>query len=395
MKKLISLALVVLFAWMMVPAKAMEVHAALTAPASWDYAYKYNATNDEFEFTNYAATNKNTPAYTRTANSTYYNYTYTGSGSGVLPFEVTLTFNRSNTSWKSVTEGYTSDDSKIGSDNTVGAVSRKFYLLLLNNTKNDYKFYVDLSSTVTNTISFIHKVNNIDIINKTSSQYYIQSLMTVIPSFYLPSFSTFLLEFPNSSGLFYFDAFYLKDLGVSASYTEGYNNGYGQAETDIGWTDTNSDGYDDTSFGAGYMEGYTAGYSEGYDDGYAQALVDIGWTDENDDGWDDESYEAGLMDQTAFTLGYNKGYTDGYIKGTDMETGQALNSGVMMFIGLLVAFGLMIIGFWTKARLFNLLAVAGSVFFITQFSSIAMIIMGFGLIIINLAYTFWGWKGGE
>ena len=385
-KKLILLLAVVIISLFSIPPQALSVHAALTAPASWDYAYKYNATTDQFEFVNFAGDKVDVPVYTRTADSTYYNYTYTGSGSGVLPFEVTLTFNRSNTSWKAYGGGYTSDDTKIGSDSTVGSVVKK-NLIFNNLSTHDYLLYLDFSSS--NASIFLTYYFN-DILMYTDDSLPYNTLI----KFYISNGMKIRITRTTSSA-FFLDAFYLKDLGVSASYTEGYNDGYDQAETDIGWTDTNSDGYDDTSYDAGFVEGYTAGYADGYDDGYAQALADIGWTDENDDGWDDESYQAGLMDQSAFALGYNKGYTDGYMEGSDMETGAALNSGVMMIIGLLVAFGLMIIGFWTKARLFNLLAVAGSVFFITQFNSVPMIIMGFGLIIINLAYTFWGWKGGE
>ena len=392
-KKLILLCAVAIVSLFSIPAKALTIHAALTAPASWDYAYKYNATNDEFEFTNNGRTSYSTPAYTRTADLTYYNYTYTGTGGGVLPFEVTMTFNRSNTTWKSVTGGYTSDDPQIGSNNMVGSVIKKIYLKFSNNTNKDIFLYLDFSTTSV-TPYFIETYNNngIGLGSITVGNYYNGSALGRI---YLGPYSNYEIYVATTSNLYYFSGFYLDDLGVSAAYTNGYNEGYDQAEIDIGWTDTNSDGYDDTSFGAGYVEGYTAGYAVGYDEGYAQALVDIGWTDANDDGYDDESYQAGLMDQSAFALGYNKGYTDGYMEAEDMATGAALNSGTLMLIGLLVTFGLMLIGFWTKARLFNLLAVAGSVFFITQFSSVPMIILGFGLIIINLAYTFWGWRGGE
>ena len=388
-KKLILLFAVTIVSLFSIPAKALTIHAALTAPASWDYAYKYNATNDEFEFTNNGRTSYSTPAYTRTADLTYYNYTYTGTGGGVMPFEVTMTFNRSNTTWKSVTGGYTSDDTKIGSDNTVGTITNKINIILNNQSNNDYRIIFDFSDNTSPNLSFKYYINNYDY-----GPYYTTLLFEPLNSFkylLINSKQKTEISLSSSSGARYFTSFYLKNLGVSAAYT----NGYDQAETDIGWTDTNSDGYDDTSYDAGYVEGYTAGYAVGYDEGYAQALVDIGWTDANDDGYDDESYQAGLMDQSAFALGYNKGYTDGYMEAEDMATGAALNSGTLMLIGLLVTFGLMLIGFWTKARLFNLLAVAGSVFFITQFSSIPMIILGFGLIIINLAYTFWGWRGGE
>lgn len=198
-------------------------HAALTAPASWDYAYKYNATVDEFQFTNYAGTFTNTPVYTRTADSTYFNYTYTGTALGNLPFEVTLTFNHSNSTWKTYGGGYTSDDNKIGSDNLTGSIDKKISIYINNNTNHDYYLSYDISSSVNSAYGFLHYINN-NLITDYNGSFNIYDDVSLI-SLFVPSYSTFNLYRTTTSGVMYFDGFYLKDLGVSASYTAGLNDG--------------------------------------------------------------------------------------------------------------------------------------------------------------------------
>lgn len=314
-----SLLLVMLTTWMMTPSP-LSINAALAAPASWDYAYKYNATNDEFEFTRYDATASNTPVYTRTADSTYYNYTYTGSGNGTLPFEVTLTFNRSNTTWKSYGGGYTSDDTKIGSDVAIATINR-ISVRLNNNTNNNFYFMLDLSSILAGTASFTYKVNDYIVTNRSSLLYYIISTTTHLSYFFIPANSFITLDLAQETTARYFDAFYLQDLGVSASYTAGVDD----TTTDI-------------------------------EQQLAQA------------------------------------YLNGYQEALDMQTAGALDNGTMIFIGFFVTALLMGVGFFTKAKIFNLLAIGGIVFFISQFTNVAMVILGVGLIIVNLIYTFYGWQ---
>jgi hypothetical protein len=55
---------------------------------------------------------------------------------------------------------------------------------------------------------------------------------------YIPSYSTVIVgaQPTNTSSSYYFDGWYLKDLGVSAAYDAGYDDGY-----DIG----EADGYED------------------------------------------------------------------------------------------------------------------------------------------------------
>ena len=136
-----------------------DANAALTAPASWTFKY----TNEDFP--GYKIRNStsviSTPAYTRTADGVYYNYTNTSTITTGL--EVTQTFNRSNTSWYTSGSTYIPSDTKIGSDGTVSSVYDKVYLKFDNQTNKDYRLVVDTSSNsaysrvfqiLTNTASF-------------------------------------------------------------------------------------------------------------------------------------------------------------------------------------------------------------------------------------------------
>lgn len=227
--------------------------AALAAPASWDYAYKYNATNDEFEFVRYDASASNTPVYTRTVDSTYYNYTYTGNGNDTLPFEVTLTFNRSNTSWKSYGGGYTSDDTKIGSDASVGSITNKFYIYVNNNTNMDYMMYFDISSSG----SFIDTtllINNMYyVVNSGSVAFYIPTT-NALRYFLIPAFSTIALSAYVTSATRYIDALYFDNIGTSPAYTAGVEDTESDIQTLIN-------------------EAYLNGYQEALDMQTADALT--------------------------------------------------------------------------------------------------------------------------
>lgn len=203
----------------------LMTHAALPAPTSWDYAYKYNATADEFQFTDYNETFTNTPVYTRTADSTYFNYTYTGTALGNLPFEVTLTFNRSNTTWKTYGGGYTSDDTKIGSNNLVSSITEKFYISINNLTNDDYYIYLDTSSTEASTKNYL-KLNNLYFAGWYDSNFRtFPAYNTYYNYLYLPAKTSIIFGTIATSNKQYLDSFYIKNLGLSASYTAGLNEG--------------------------------------------------------------------------------------------------------------------------------------------------------------------------
>jgi hypothetical protein len=124
-----------------------------------------------------------------------------------------------------------------------------------NQTSKNYLYYLD-NSTTTNTYIKNYSINGNIITFGDGVNYFTSTSRLNI--MYIPSYSLFEVE---SSNLFsnnqYLNAWYLKDLGVSDAYNEGYDQG----ETD-GYDSGLSDGYEE-----GYDEGIIDGYEIGYDDG--------------------------------------------------------------------------------------------------------------------------------
>ena len=220
-----------------------DLNAALTAPASYDINYQYNSSLSRFVI---GSTSLGTiaPLYTLTADGAYNNYSATLTSSsnsgGILPegLDITMTYNRSNTSWQGVGptpfQLWRPNDTKIGSNSSVGVIIDKVKLIFDNQTSKDYYLYLDLTTT-NNTIVYEIKYNT----NNYSALYDRVLLYTNVGSFIkwvIPSFSQLTLGHESTDIPSYFDAWYLKDLGVSASYDAGYDAGY-----DIG----EADGYED------------------------------------------------------------------------------------------------------------------------------------------------------
>jgi hypothetical protein len=189
------------------------VAASLTPPASYDYSYTWNATASE-QYLNVNGVDS-IPLYTRTADGIYFNYT---SNFNVLDgFSVTQTFNRSNTTWQASGTSYKPDENKIGSDNSVGSLI-KIDLIFNNQTSNNYKLFLDTSSTTgAETWQTIIDNNTYGDANEYISLFAASSNFS---SFYIPSYSNVQLKRPTSSNA-YFDAWYLQDLGISEAYQQG------------------------------------------------------------------------------------------------------------------------------------------------------------------------------
>jgi hypothetical protein len=131
-----------------------ELNAVLTAPASYDIAYTYYAEYGDYYLYNPSEDILGQPLYTRTTDGVYYNYSWnsttgqyftapTGLPDGL---EITMTFNRSNTSWSNFGGSYSgyyypNTTGPIGSDNTVGSIINKVYLNFDNQTSKNY-FYI-------------------------------------------------------------------------------------------------------------------------------------------------------------------------------------------------------------------------------------------------------------
>jgi hypothetical protein len=196
-----------------------NAHAALTAPASWTFKY----TNEDFPGYKIRSQTDviSTPAYTRTADGAYYNYTNTSTITTGL--EVTQTFNRSNTTWYDNSGTYIPNDTKSGSDNTVGTAI-KFSFEFDNQTNRDYYLSFDMSSTGGTNLGFF--------VYKGVDEYQIDSggSNATFHRVYIPTYTKVKLQTGSTVGSYYFDAWYLKDLGVSASYEAGVDDGIIQGE---------------------------------------------------------------------------------------------------------------------------------------------------------------------
>lgn len=207
----------------------LNTEAALTAPTLWTFKYT-NQDAPGFKLRNSTSV-ISTPTYVRTADLTYWNYTSTFTITSGLT--ATQTFNRSNTTWAfdAASGNYIPSAAAIGSDNTVGNIQKKVYLKFDNQTNKDYFVYFDGSSNTEAAAATWFGVNglregrqNIDyIINNTLSGQY------------LPSYTSIEFYYEYSVNSRYFDAWYLKDLGLSAAYQAGVDAGYiqGQDEANL------------------------------------------------------------------------------------------------------------------------------------------------------------------
>jgi hypothetical protein len=196
-----------------------DANAALSAPASWTYKY----TNEDFPGYKIRSTTAviSTPSYTRTADGVYYNYTNTSTITTGLT--VQQTFYRSNTSWYDNAGLYIPSDTKIGSNSSVGTLTKE-YLKFNNQTSKDYYLYLDKSSNA-GFLNYEFLLNGREFVN-TSAGLYMHVVTSLFMRLVIPSYSTF--EMTASSiinAALYSDAWYLLDLGVSDAYDAGYEQG--------------------------------------------------------------------------------------------------------------------------------------------------------------------------
>jgi hypothetical protein len=218
----------------------IPTQAALTAPASYDISMRSNGTNFSYTSAN-GASPTSVPLFTRTADSTYFNYSHSFSSGQhsntsnyFLPtgLNIEMVFNRSNTSWTDATPytGYYPTDTKIGSDNTVGSQFAKLRFRFNNQTNKNYLLTFDFSSTSGN-ILFRQSYNGTDLINandNATTLWYPTGLITL----FIPTYTNYVIQSYTTSGARYFDAWYLKDLGVNDAYNQGIEDGYDDAYDD-------------------------------------------------------------------------------------------------------------------------------------------------------------------
>jgi hypothetical protein len=191
------------------------VAASFTPPTTYDYSYTWNATDTE-QYLNVNGVDS-IPLYVRTPNSTYFNYVNTTVVIDGL--EVRHQFDRSNTTWQASGMFYKPDQSKIGSDNTVGTITNKVNLKFTNNTNHDYLIYLDVASNLGND----HWTSGYD--SYTTFQFfYAAGALLRFPLYSNSSFEFFKSSWSVAT---YFDAWYIQDLGISEVYEQGLD-----AETD-------------------------------------------------------------------------------------------------------------------------------------------------------------------
>jgi hypothetical protein len=197
------------------------VASSLTPPASYDYSYTWNAGASE-QYLNVNGVDS-IPLYTRTADGIYFDYVTT---SNIIDgLDVTMDFQRSNTTWQASGTSYKPDENKIGSDSTVGSLQNKSYLKFDNQTSKDYYLYYDNSSIGSgNFRDFEYTISSnssVNIVNNSSNAWF--NVPTNFQRLFLPSYSYIEFRSLTTTGSIYFDAWYLKDLGISQAWQNGYD----------------------------------------------------------------------------------------------------------------------------------------------------------------------------
>jgi hypothetical protein len=226
-----------------------NVNADLTPPSVYDIAFRHrtiaqggNAIH-EINKAN-SSVDRGYPGFTRTSSGAYYNYIWNSNGgrfdgtlSNIFPvgLSVSMEFRHSNTSWfagaGSNTGYYFADDvsTNIGSNNAVGTPSFKFRLIFDNQTNNNYFMYFDNSGTSGQNLVFFYYDDNAGL----TFDFSYGSTNSIFHRFVLPAQSKITLETGTTSGAYYVNAWYLRNLGVSAAYTNGYDDGYEDGENDL------------------------------------------------------------------------------------------------------------------------------------------------------------------
>jgi len=196
--------------------KVKPALASLTPPATYDYSYTWNAAASE-QYLNVNGVDT-IPLFTRTADGAYWNYTNTTTV--IHGLTVTHTLNRSNTIWQVSGTSWKPDENRIGSDNTVGSVI-KVNFIFDNQTNKDYKLNLDFSSSLSDYV-FTVKYDNVSYGLFNSNNYFWQP-RNYLGTIYIPAFTKLDVISENGSFALYFDAWYLKDLGVSDAWQQGYD----------------------------------------------------------------------------------------------------------------------------------------------------------------------------
>jgi hypothetical protein len=199
-------------------------------PDTYDYAYKQDFT-DYWRVHNQVADAYDNAIFTRTGASSPYDYSY--SGSVELPFQVSMTFRKSDTpSWTASGGGYRPGalfDSSIGSTSTNNVVKVEFQFN--NTTGKTYVLQIDMETALTAEGIYTGTIS--------STFQYTRSSGTGFYTHVLTPYTNFNWKTITTTSARQFNAWYLSE--VDADYV----------------------GPSDESFNDGYNLGYEDGYAEG------------------------------------------------------------------------------------------------------------------------------------
>jgi hypothetical protein len=244
----------------------------ITPPASYNFSYIWSAITNRYVYYDNINDIEFNVDYSRTSDGAYYDY-FSGIGSAVgqgfkdasfnpIGLDISLQFHRSDSTWGTTGGGsrYVPTDTKIGSSNEVGTTTSKVDLNFNNQTSKDYFLFLDISPSSSDH-QWLLKIDNGSYVYVVAdySQYVFKSNMVGI---LIPSYSNVQFLCPSVSTAEYLGAFYIKDMGVSNSYQEGYDNasGIGQNSYDI--------------LSSNALLSYSYAYDSGYIDG-GSVMTDI------------------------------------------------------------------------------------------------------------------------
>jgi hypothetical protein len=205
-----------------------NANADVPAPLDYDYAYKQDFTDFwrvENRLNRSLVTYDN-PVYTRTGVSDPYDYTYTGSVE--LPFSVTMTFLKSDSSWQSSGGGYRPGaitDTYIGRVGNFTSSIIGIDLTFTNNTGYAYYLYIDYENAQSiNVITTGYANNTMQLTRSTGTGFHTLAI---------PSFATTRIQTLSSIAARQFNAWYLTRLsGQNINTDQVYDNGYIQGFVD-------------------------------------------------------------------------------------------------------------------------------------------------------------------
>lgn len=232
--KLVAIGTLGLLSVLSIGRNFINANADLAAP-SYDYAYKQDVSN-YWRVHNQVNNNYDNAIYTRSGATAPYDYTVTTSVE--LPFQVKMTFRKSNEpSWTSSGGGYRpgeSFDDSIGSTDATAVVKVEFEFN--NNTGFTYLLQIDMETAGSVYLEYTQSFtsNTITYTRTAGTGYY----YAIVPAYTYLKWYT-----PSSTSTRLFNAWYLTLVDsdfvppTNESYNDGYNAGY-----DNGWADGNDAG---------------------------------------------------------------------------------------------------------------------------------------------------------